>query len=370
MLVSHEDSRRSNLNFEPQNTPDTSNSVFLPSASAERPVPTYTQIDSHPRLDFEAYLRCLDPGTIYLVEVLRSNPSQVIARARKHGIYHLQRCYQGQRGAPVDRFEEHQSLIIKHCPGLTCYPPGPNHAVESNSLVMEQLAMTLLAPPDDGYMSWSVNTEHPFPGFDDKPHTIIIKFLKRWRCQAKNKFQKYTSSYTMPLIKIQQKSGVRVPQLLNFDPQTATLISSDLGRLIELSNFFSPLRYLHVDSPDGLAAVGVVRQPQGIPPNITRWELESEASRQAYFGTIGTKLGAFLATLHGHRWQQRGNADVNPSQGEADLERKILRLGENLIIAQRSSLRFPVAQYDTVDAIDKAMGVLLADVSRKDHPEE
>lgn len=137
MTVSNEDSRHSSLNFEPQNPPNTSNSVSLPSASAARPVPTYTGNDTQPRFDFEAYLRDLDPGTIYLVEVLRSDPAQVIARARKHGIDHLQRCYQSQRGAPLDRFEGHESLIIKHCPGLTWYPPGPNHAVQVKSYAVK-----------------------------------------------------------------------------------------------------------------------------------------------------------------------------------------------------------------------------------------
>lgn len=235
---------------------------------------------------------------------------------------------------------------------------------------MERFAMNLLAPPDDGLTSWTLNAEYPFPEFDDKPHTILIKLFRRWRCQAKIKFQKYTSTYTIPLINVQQKTGVRVPQLLNFDPQAATLISCDLGNLIELANFFTPLRYLHVNSSDGMAAVGIVRQPQHIPLNIMRWELESEAGRQAYFAILGTRLGAFLANLHGHRWHQRGNADANPSQGEiTDLERRIRRLGENLMVA-RNSRQFPIPQYNAVDAIDQSMAVLLADISRRHHPDE
>jgi len=142
MSPPNEDSRQSSLNFEPQNTPNTSNSVSLPADQAVPPLPTYTQNGIQPRFDFEAYLRELDPGTIYLIELLRSDQSQVIARARKHGVDHLQRSYT-QHGVPLDRFEGHQSLIIKHRPDRILHPPGPYH----NFQVM--LHVLKLVPPKD-----------------------------------------------------------------------------------------------------------------------------------------------------------------------------------------------------------------------------
>lgn len=140
MNVSNDVSLRSSLNFERPNTPNTSISLSLPSTSAnharlantsvERPVPPYSQTDTRPAFDFHAYLRDLDPGAIYVVEDLRSNPSQLITRARKHGIDPLQRWYQTQRGAQPEPFRGHRSLIIKHCPSLTSCHPETSHAVQ------------------------------------------------------------------------------------------------------------------------------------------------------------------------------------------------------------------------------------------------
>lgn len=137
---SHDGSQRSSPNFERPNTTNTSNSLSLPSTSAnharrantsvERPVPPYSQTDAHPAFDFNAYMRDLDPGTIYVIEELRSNPSQLIARAQKHGVDHLQRRYQTQRQEQPDPFHGHGSLIIKHCPCLTSCRPGTSHAIQ------------------------------------------------------------------------------------------------------------------------------------------------------------------------------------------------------------------------------------------------
>jgi len=229
---------------------------------------------------------------------------------------------------------------------------------------MEQLTVALLAPPDAGLTAWNLDAEHPFPEINDKPHTILFKLLRRWKCQAKIKLQKYTSTYVVPLINIQSNSGVQVPQLLNFDPRASTLISSDLGNLTELGQFFTPLRYLRVDS------VAIVRQPQPIPFYVTRWELGSQRSRQAYFTMLGTRLGTFLAHLHGHRWQQRGQEEASHIEGETtDLEERIRRLHQNLMVA-RDSRQFPIDQLDVEEAIDKAIAVLRADISRINHPDE
>jgi hypothetical protein len=140
MNLSSDISGRSSLNFERPNTPNTSTSLSLPSISAnharlanssvERPVPPYSQTDNRPAFDFHAYLRDIDPGTIYVVEELRFNPSQLITRARKHGIDHLQRWYQTQRLVQPDPFHGHRSLIIKHCPCLTSCHPGTSHALQ------------------------------------------------------------------------------------------------------------------------------------------------------------------------------------------------------------------------------------------------